>query len=68
MENKLNTKFDLVILATKKNFEILKIALPYYKKNIEYKNIWVVSKFENKEEIEKMKGVKFLMKTKYIVG
>lgn len=55
-----NIKYDLVVMATRKNLSILKIAMPFYKENLDFKTLFVVSPSCLQEEIEKIKDLVFV--------
>lgn len=59
---------DLVVLATKKNFSILQIAIPYYKRNISFNHLWIVTSLENKKAVENLESASFFDENKVFDG
>lgn len=55
-----NKDFDIIILATKKNLSTLEIMLPYCKKNLPAKHIYIVSNRGIKADIERLPEAEFV--------
>lgn len=59
---------DLVVLATKRNFSVLQIAVPYYKRNISFNHLWIVTSLENKQAVENLGNASFFDEDKVFDG
>lgn len=67
MENN-STSRDIIILATKKNMDILRLMIPYCKKNIDCRDIYIIANNDLKSEINTIEGVIFFDEAEVIQG
>lgn len=52
-------KYDLIIMATEKDLSTLKIALPFYKQNLNAGTIYIIASQKIKDKISELEGVEF---------
>ncbi len=56
----MNNRFDIIILATSKNLHTLEIMLPYCKKNLPAKHIYIISNQDLKNRIDRLTEAEFV--------
>ena len=63
-----NQKYDLIIMVTKTNIEILKQSVPYILKNINAQNISFVANANLRQEISQFSGISFIDENSILSG